>query len=993
MLLLYLRDFSSNNCRKIGDYSITSHISYSGVTATNTGIESKMCMNGGTINITPVGYRNLFNTKQCSISFWIGANVGGGTPITGQGNMEYPNNRGYSIFLYPNATDLHISCQNDSNAIICEPVISNVVKAGQWNHICVVNNNGNLKAYVNGAKVHEQTIATWTKNWSAHTGTIPLVSCVSGNYIDAFRVYNHALSEEEVLNLYKKPIIWENDAVNYRASYQNLTEYDPGIRLQGTTDWIINKAIPKEYCQVEYITSTGTQYINTGITVPGTTPFTISATLAPTVMDSNERAWVGVEDGFEVFTNSANKAHFWQITKGNTEVTDITVNKFYGINIRGGSANISVTANQLGNSAERASYPSNPITLFSYCDNRYFGSVSIARCSITVNGTTLRSFVACIRKSDGKPGMYDTVTKTFYTNSGSGEFSTGDVIYSLPIEYQRVSYIEATGTQQINTGIYFNPNVDACEVMCQATNASHDGMILANSASPYFWLYHYRSGGNIALYIENTYQEGKQTKPVDTAVHVLQYMSKTIFDDGTNYGTYSQSFTTTAGPLYLCSWGGGYFYQGRIYSCKIWKSGALVRYMVPCYRVSDNVVGMYDIISNTFFTNSGSGSFGKGKIMYDSPCGPMFRYYGGNSYCYVENTANLKVDKLFSLNIWAYMSNWRAWMADMRLISCTEGGGWNIETNGEYIQAAINTGSYSTGYLAHAPSLSPGWHMFTMTFSYLTSQFKGYCDGELKFTVTTPAAYIRYHDSNYIMIGCESTGDLNPGGCYFKGRLGEIRLIAGELTAAEIRSLYNKKPITFTTDKVILANSITPRIANIQFDPHGTLTCSRVITDAVPMRYIKDTLIGGSTANTDNHWNGIRIYGDTGSNLSSSATSKLNGSADSTQGLLRDEYDANNWSKANMYLTSDAYQLIDLGGIKNVHRIDVHHYGEDSRRYYNHKLQYSEDGNTWYTIHDSSIHGTYTERPIAEGVMSFYPNTDKVRLQPAGTIIAKNIIC
>jgi hypothetical protein len=28
----------------------------------------------------------------------------------------------------------------------------------------------------------------------------------------------------------------------------------------------------------------------------------------------------------------------------------------------------------------------------------------------------------CVRKADSKPGMYDTVSKTFYTNAGTGEF-------------------------------------------------------------------------------------------------------------------------------------------------------------------------------------------------------------------------------------------------------------------------------------------------------------------------------------------------------------------------------------------------------------------------------------------------------------------------------------------------------------------------------------------------------------------------------------------
>lgn len=38
------------------------------------------------------------------------------------------------------------------------------------------------------------------------------------------------------------------------------------------------------------------------------------------------------------------------------------------------------------------------------------------------NDQLIGDFVPCVRKSDNKPGMYDTVTRTFFTNAGAGEF-------------------------------------------------------------------------------------------------------------------------------------------------------------------------------------------------------------------------------------------------------------------------------------------------------------------------------------------------------------------------------------------------------------------------------------------------------------------------------------------------------------------------------------------------------------------------------------------
>lgn len=43
-------------------------------------------------------------------------------------------------------------------------------------------------------------------------------------------------------------------------------------------------------------------------------------------------------------------------------------------------------------------------------------------CKLYDGNAMIGNFVPCVRKSDSKPGMYDTVSKTFYTNAGTGEF-------------------------------------------------------------------------------------------------------------------------------------------------------------------------------------------------------------------------------------------------------------------------------------------------------------------------------------------------------------------------------------------------------------------------------------------------------------------------------------------------------------------------------------------------------------------------------------------
>ena len=58
-------------------------------------------------------------------------------------------------------------------------------------------------------------------------------------------------------------------------------------------------------------------------------------------------------------------------------------------------------------------------------------------------------------------------------------------------------------------------------------------------------------------------------------------------------------------------WTPNYKMTGRLYYAIYYKNGATIpeRYFVPVRRISDSVLGMYELMTNTFFTNDGSGSF------------------------------------------------------------------------------------------------------------------------------------------------------------------------------------------------------------------------------------------------------------------------------------------------------------------------------------------------------------------------------------------------
>lgn len=54
------------------------------------------------------------------------------------------------------------------------------------------------------------------------------------------------------------------------------------------------------------------------------------------------------------------------------------------------------------------------------------------------NGDLVRNFIPCYRKSDDKPGMYDTVNNVFYTNEGTREFEVGEDIDVLNRKTEKI---------------------------------------------------------------------------------------------------------------------------------------------------------------------------------------------------------------------------------------------------------------------------------------------------------------------------------------------------------------------------------------------------------------------------------------------------------------------------------------------------------------------------------------------------------------------------
>lgn len=187
---------------------------------------------------------------------------------------------------------------------------------------------------------------------------------------------------------------------------------------------------------------------------------------------------------------------------------------------------------------------------------------------------------------------------------------------SLPGGYKKLEYIQSSGTQYINTG--FVPDQNTRVVMdIQPLNVSQTQMWCAFGArgSTFFELYKASTGNmNLTFLWGSAYS---QYFSIDyTTRHTMEINKNTANVDGTNI-TYTASTFSVGYALYLLADNNAgtanSISSAKLYSCRIYDNGTLVRDFIPCQNAS-GVVGLWDDGNSTFYANAGTGTFTAGPV-------------------------------------------------------------------------------------------------------------------------------------------------------------------------------------------------------------------------------------------------------------------------------------------------------------------------------------------------------------------------------------------
>ena len=201
---------------------------------------------------------------------------------------------------------------------------------------------------------------------------------------------------------------------------------------------------------------------------------------------------------------------------------------------------------------------------------------------------------------------------------GFSILENGDVQRNPSAFYQKVEYIESSGTQWIDTG--YKPNNNT-RIIAEVSTSSYGNAAFFGAGNTEYsqaiCSYIERSG-KLFRGFHNDRASYSANAPLNTK-YEIELSKSGFFYNGNKLGSITSSSFNVNYSLYILDFNVGGKNKNvrnnkiRLYSFKIYEENELIQNLIPCYNKVDGEVGMYDIVSDSFFENKGTGTFEKGE--------------------------------------------------------------------------------------------------------------------------------------------------------------------------------------------------------------------------------------------------------------------------------------------------------------------------------------------------------------------------------------------
>lgn len=394
-------------------------------------------------------------------------------------------------------------------------------------------------------------------------------------------------------------------------------------------------ALPSGYTPLEYIESTGSQYVDTKLVINKTDSYEY-------ILDSLlTNGTFGGANGYLQFEGSISGGKRVTIRvsyDGSTHVTTVYVDGVISSTTDWTSSysgeNVKIGILRMGNAGD-VWYASDP----------QIGKVY--SCKIKKNGILVRDLVPCTTPS-GEVGLYDDVNGVFYGDAAGVGFVAGPVAI-----YTELAYIESNGTQHID--LKYKPSSNTRVVM-ECENLSHiqapffGARTTSNSYSFFLWdigatsfRSDYSSGVNsqVTGYISSIV--GKLS--IDKNKNICTVNSVTVTNTEHSFSCAHSMFLftgNTAGAPYTNK------LSMRVSVFKVYENGISVRDCIPVQR-QDGIVGLLDKVNNVFYPDATGGNFIAGPVAVQPESPETLEIIGTTQNAVVLAWPAVPVDQMYRL--------------------------------------------------------------------------------------------------------------------------------------------------------------------------------------------------------------------------------------------------------------------------------------------------------------------------------------------------------
>ncbi|MGN1128040.1 MAG: hypothetical protein ACI4T6_03690, partial [Candidatus Flemingiibacterium sp.] len=223
-------------------------------------------------------------------------------------------------------------------------------------------------------------------------------------------------------------------AVQTLAAELNAAGYAAAVEpvLKGSS------RLPSGYTELEYIQSSGTQYVDTGMKTTNETSIIIDAQ----VLAMNQEQYGGglLFGSCNPGQNSGHEAYVWQYkfnavynSTANVDTQTLTVGDRLRVEFMKNVCTVIKNGQVFYTHTFSPSSFTSTVNLYLFVlprSTQYFGKIKLYSCEIYEGSSLVRKFIPC-KNPAGAVGLYDTVNGTFYGNSGTGVFTAGAEIGAL----------------------------------------------------------------------------------------------------------------------------------------------------------------------------------------------------------------------------------------------------------------------------------------------------------------------------------------------------------------------------------------------------------------------------------------------------------------------------------------------------------------------------------------------------------------------------------